>query len=415
MLRDPKRHLAAGGSDGSGGSDRRHGRGGSDDWGGSTGNDTSRVHVYRASNAAESVEALGSGIRESTAGALDGALARAISRDGALAHDDAASNGGAVANGDGSGGADNAVGAGGGVDGARSSSGGSGRLGGVNGLRSSRGSSGGSGSRASSAGDGSSGKVTSALGDGVGLELGMGLLGSGVDGEGHAAAAVVALSAEHPERVGGHDLHGDLGRRNDGVVRVGHIARVHAAGKRVARGLETRLGNGVVLAVEGEDDHVTNVGGDLLGEERETLGTTDIDGVGGASAGNNTASTGLDGGRGTVVAEDGGGGSAGGNGHGLGDGDLLVESGRGNTTTLADPDNDGVDTADGTEANAAETTETTKTANTDAANGTDGDANAYIGNTANTTNTTDAINADLGIPLDLPAAASRDGDGSKNK
>lgn len=361
------------------------------------------------SNAAERVEALGRGIRESTAGALDGALARAISVDGALAHDNAASDGGAVANGDGSGRADNSVGAGRGVDGARSSSRGSGRLGGINGLRSGGGSSGGSGSRASSAGDGSSGKVTSALGDGVGLELGMGLLGSGVDGEGHAAAAVVALGAEHPERVGGHDLHGDLGRGNDAVVRVGHVARVHAAGKRVARGLETRLGNGVVLAVEGEDDHVTNVGGDLLGEERETLGTTDIDGVGGTKTGNNTASTGLDGGRGTVVAEDGGGGSTGRNGDGLGDGHLLVESGRGNTTALADPDNDGVDTADGTEANAAETTEA---ANTNTANGTDGDANAYIGNTANTT---DAINADLGIPLDLPAAASGDGDGSKNK
>ena len=223
--------------------------------------------------------------------------------------------------------------------------------------------------------------------------------GGGVDGECHAAAAVVALGAEHPEGVGGHDLHGNLGRGDNGVVGVGHEAGVHTAGEGVAGGVESGLGDGVVLAVEGEDDHVTNIGGDLLREEGETLRTTDVDGMGGTGAGNDTASTGLDGGGDTVDASNGGGSSARGDGDGLSHSHLLVESGGRKTTTLVNPDDDGVDAADGTETNASNST----------------DASNDTANTGDTTDASNTTNADVGIPPNLPASASGLGNGQGSK
>lgn len=77
-----------------------------------------------------------------------------------------------------------------------------------------------------------------------------------------------------------HDLHGDLGRRVDSVVGVGLETGVHTASKGIARGLEGGLGDGVVLAEEGEDNAIAHGGLDLLGLESETLGATDRDGVG---------------------------------------------------------------------------------------------------------------------------------------
>ena len=77
-----------------------------------------------------------------------------------------------------------------------------------------------------------------------------------------------------------HDLHGDLGRRVDSVVGVGLETRVHTASKGIARGIESRLGNGVVLAEEGEDDAVAHGSLELLRLEGEALGATDRNGVG---------------------------------------------------------------------------------------------------------------------------------------
>lgn len=70
-------------------------------------------------------------------------------------------------------------------------------------------------------------------------------------------------------------MHGNLGRRADGVVGVGHEARVHTAGEGIARLREGGLRSGVVLAHESEDNHVTNGSLDLIGNEDETSGTTD--------------------------------------------------------------------------------------------------------------------------------------------
>lgn len=72
-------------------------------------------------------------------------------------------------------------------------------------------------------------------------------------------------------------MHGNLGRGADGVVGVGHEAGVHATSQGVAGRREGGLGSSVVLAHEGEDNHVPNVGLDLIGNEDETSGTANHD------------------------------------------------------------------------------------------------------------------------------------------
>lgn len=63
---------------------------------------------------------------------------------------------------------------------------------------------------------------------------------------------------ELTERLADHDLHGDLRRRRDGVVGVGHETSVHAVGEGIARGIKGRLGDGVVLGEELKDNKVTD-------------------------------------------------------------------------------------------------------------------------------------------------------------
>lgn len=138
-----------------------------------------------------------------------------------------------------------------------------------------------------------------------------------------------------------HDLHGDLRGRNDGVVRVGHEARVHAIGESLAGGVEGRLGYSVVLGEELEDDGVAD--GDiveLVRLEDETSGATDGDGVAGTSAGDGCSLVLLDSGSHAIV-----------HGHlcrvvtsnnGLGDSDLLVDRRRlGLLATRVRPDHVG--------------------------------------------------------------------------
>ena len=141
---------------------------------------------------------------------------------------------------------------------------------------------------------------------------------------------------------GDHDLHGDLRGRVDGVVGVGLVARVHAAGERLAGGVKGGLGGGVVLAEVGEDDGVADDGLDLLRAEGEALGPADGDAVGGAR-------TGDDGGGGAagegccagLVGDDDGRGS--GAGDGLGDGDGLGGGQDGGCGAAADVDPEEVD------------------------------------------------------------------------
>lgn len=123
--------------------------------------------------------------------------------------------------------------------------------------------------------------------DGQRLEVGHCLVASlsGVDGEDHALAAVDShlLLAVEPflvlvgclhcrkkvllgrltERLGGLDGHvpGDAGH----TLWVGHEARVHSSLHLLAGLGESRLGDGVVLLHELEDDHVADVGLDGVG------------------------------------------------------------------------------------------------------------------------------------------------------
>lgn len=149
----------------------------------------------------------------------------------------------------------------------------------------------------------------------------MGLLGCGVDGEDHTLTAVVAGLAVEPKRLGRHDLHRDLGRRDDGVVGVRLRVGVHAAVERVAGRGEAGLGGGVHLAHELEDNHVTDGSLDLLGGEDQAGITANDDGVGGL---------------GRRLGSSGGYFS-----NGLGHDDLLVNRGRlGSLSSGVRPDND---------------------------------------------------------------------------
>ncbi len=144
------------------------------------------------------------------------------------------------------------------------------------------------------------------------------------------------------ERRGDHDLHGDLRGRVDGVVGVGLVARVHAAGERLAGGVKGGLGGGVVLAEVGEDDGVADGGLDLLGAEGEALGPADGDAMGGARTGDDgggrAAREGCCAG---LVGDDDGRGS--GAGDGLGDGDGLGGGQDGGCGAAADVDPEEVD------------------------------------------------------------------------
>lgn len=123
------------------------------------------------------------------------------------------------------------------------------------------------------------------------------------------------------ERSRGHNLHSDLRSGNDGVVGVGLEARVHAAFQLLARGVEGRLGNGVVHGVELKDDGVTN--GDVVELRRR------VDETGGSSDGDGVSGAGSSGGRGLSSHS-----------HGLGDGDLGVVGRGGGTATGVGPDDD---------------------------------------------------------------------------
>lgn len=132
-------------------------------------------------------------------------------------------------------------------------------------------------------------------------------------------------------------MHGDLRRRNDSVVGVGHEARVHAIGNSVAGSIEGRLGDGVVLREELEDDGVTD--GDvvkLVGLEDQTTGTTDCNSVARASSRDSGGLVLHDGGGDTIVHGDLSGVST--SGDGLGDSDLLVDDGRRGIATRVCPD-----------------------------------------------------------------------------
>jgi hypothetical protein len=90
------------------------------------------------------------------------------------------------------------------------------------------------------------------------LEHGVCLLGGRVDGENHALTTVVALLAVEPQRSVNHDLHGNLRRRRDSVVGVGHESRVHTSVHKITRSGEAGLGDSVVLWQELKDDGVTD-------------------------------------------------------------------------------------------------------------------------------------------------------------
>lgn len=57
-------------------------------------------------------------------------------------------------------------------------------------------------------------------------------------------------------------MYGDLRRRNDSVVGVGYEVRVYVIGNSVVGSIEGRLGDGVVLREEFEDDGV--IDGDVV-------------------------------------------------------------------------------------------------------------------------------------------------------
>lgn len=227
-------------------------------------------------NTAKVAHALDVGGREAAAGADDGAHAGAVdhlARAGLYGAAGGEGRGGAT--GGGGGGVSYAAGSGGRVGAAAAD--GAGR--GV-------------------AGDGAAGALALLL-DGHLLENGLRLLGGRVDGEHHALAAVAGLRAVEPwrvrmlatwlellvwmprrgrltERFICHDLHGDLGSGDDGVVLVWLEARVHTGRHGVAGSIECGLCDGVVLAHEGEDDHVAHRCLDLGRRVGEACGTADL-------------------------------------------------------------------------------------------------------------------------------------------
>lgn len=138
------------------------------------------------------------------------------------------------------------------------------------------------------------------------------------------------------ERLVGHDLHSDLRSGDDGVVGVGLEARVHATLNGVARGVKGRLGDGVVLRQELEDDDVAN--GDvleLIGLVGQASGTANLDGVSSSGDGSCAGGSLLAGLRGRSAGSLGG--SAAGD-----DGDLLVDDGGLSAATGVGPDDDDV-------------------------------------------------------------------------
>lgn len=320
-----------------------------------------RARRHGAREAAKLTEALCLDGREGADGALDDARAGAVRIGRADAGDE---TGGCRGNSGGAAGSrgrgrlsSGRVGSGGGLSSGSSSSG----------LGSSR-SRGADGNRAGGglvAGDGAAGSGA-VLGNGHLLEQGLGLIGCGVDGKDHAEATVTLLSAVEPWRRGGgllastreegdemeeeertkrsrdHHLHGHLGRRDDAVVFVGLKARVHAAGEELAGGGKGGLGDGVVLAQEGEDDHVADVGRDAVGLVDEALGAADGDGVRGEGAGGlGGGGRALRGGVGSGRGRGRGVGSTG--GHGLRHGLHLVDGlGGAGGAAAVDPDDDDV-------------------------------------------------------------------------
>lgn len=156
------------------------------------------------------------------------------------------------------------------------------------------------------------------------------------------------------ERCADHDLHGDLGRRVNGVVGVGLVSRVHATIEGNARGVESGLGGGVVLAQEGEDDGIALGSRELRGVKGKTLGTTDSDAVSSTSGADGAGSAGSDGRVGLDVPTSDGSSSGSlsttSNGLRYCDGSGLVEDSGSGTTTAVNPEN--VDLNTGTRAQA---------------------------------------------------------------
>lgn len=152
------------------------------------------------------------------------------------------------------------------------------------------------------------------------------------------------------ERSGGRNLHGNLGRRRDGVVGVGEEARVHAARHGLAGRVERRLRHGVVLGQELEDDRVADGHAELVGLEDEAARAADLDGVAGAGRGDRGRLALLDG-RGGAAGDGDGGGVFGAGRDGLGDGDLLGDGGGLGLAARVGPDDD--DAATGFEVDAA--------------------------------------------------------------
>lgn len=74
----------------------------------------------------------------------------------------------------------------------------------------------------------------------------MGLFRRRVDTEDHALSAVAFLGAVHPDGIRRRDLEHHHGRRVDGVVRVGHEARIDTALHLHAGVGKRRLRDGVV-------------------------------------------------------------------------------------------------------------------------------------------------------------------------
>lgn len=256
--------------------------------------------------AAEHAPALNVGSGEVGSGALDGADTLAV-LDGAGAGLDVASTASGGARGNGS-----------------SRSGGSSAVG-----SSTATSTGGRRSNGGAASDGAGGTLAG-LGDGSGLEISSSLLSSRVDGEDHALSTVTGLGTVEPQRLSGHDLHSDLGRGDDAVIRVGLEAGSLTTGKRLAGLGKGRLGGGVVLVEEGEDNHVADSSLDLGGSVDEAGGTTNSDLVGDNGSGGSSGSTS---GTGTSSLSD-----------GLGDSDGLVYRGSGSDTTGVGPDDNDLST-----------------------------------------------------------------------
>lgn len=141
------------------------------------------------------------------------------------------------------------------------------------------------------------------------------------------------------ERLVGHDLHSDLGRWRDGVVGVGKEARVHTAGQSLARRVERRLGNSVVLREELENNGITNGHVvQLIWLISETARAANLDSMAGSFSWNSSSLALLDGRGGASRDLSNLASSTGGNG--LGDGDLLVDGGGRSAVARVGPNDD---------------------------------------------------------------------------